>query len=289
MKHDHLLSTYLACPDCGGHLSVTPTSLNCQSCGRRCHRRGNVIDLLPSQPKKLTGAFSAGAVSYYQRMFTLAPTQTWNDPTAWNAECQDKPSYRTFLDDEYALFESHFPKKRRVAADLSGGAGLYSRRLTAQFELVFHCDINLEYLQYTQQRAQAEGITNCYFIRADYHQPPFQKQSIDCFLCTDSLTYYGPRYDAQVIAQMRSQLAPAGVALFDVHHRKWYHQDPDIYEYNSQQLAFLTKLFPELVFQPFGRLPEVVILHPTLFKLWPLFPFLPAIRYVGVLRGATSI
>lgn len=277
---------FLVCPDCGGKLSKKTSTLDCSRCKKKCYYRDNFIDLLPSRPTNLHHPYSQNVKKYYVDQFSISSKKIFPTTSSWNDNWQEKNSqYKKFLDDEFIEFSKHFPDRKQVAVDISGGSGYYTQKLATQFKTVIHCDISLEYLQSAQKRIMASQFNNIWFVRADYLRPPFKKKSIDLFISTDSFIYYGVQYDVKVMKQLIRQLAKKGTIIFDVHFRKFYAPYPVIFEYNNQQLEVLKSEFSNLLLIPFWRVPIVLAEIPRIISFTNRLKFLPPVRYIGVLKN----
>ncbi|HEX7017935.1 MAG TPA: class I SAM-dependent methyltransferase [Patescibacteria group bacterium] len=282
MKIKQIITTYFNCPDCHNQLNSKRQIVVCSNCKRKIYFEENFVDLLPLKPLPITCPFSTKAYAYYCQQFLIPANSQWSQPTAFNAETHSS-AYRAFIDAEYQLLRQLLPDNRQVAVDISGGAGTYSRSLTTDFNLVFHCDISIESLRYAQKKANKMKIHNCVFIRADYLRLPFKPKVLDFCLSTDSFIYYGPKWDIFTLRQLKAALSTNGKIFFDVHYRKWYYPDSHIFEYTWTHLKILQHFFPTLELIPFGRVPELFILHPTFFVWFNRLTFLPPIRYLGVI------
>ena len=102
---------------------------------------------------------------------------------------------------------------------MSGGSGYYTFAARDRFEIVLHCDLSVDSLNYTAKRASALGADNMLFLRTDYFRLPF-RQSIDRVVCCDTL-FGGERHEHLLLSSIHGALRPDGVAVVDFHN--WWH------------------------------------------------------------------
>lgn len=275
---------FLSCPECGNALNDKKSKVACNFCRRKYYCQDNFVDLLPAEPKHLQDVFSAKAYQYYKSQFSVNPKKKFKKFDVWGRYDKATRGYRVFLRAESESIKSHFPKKRTVLCDISAASGFYTLRFAKNFDFVFHCDINLEYLRYAQKKAKKRNVKNIFFIRADYFRLPFRNKAIDLAICIDSLEYYGRENDLQIIKGVYQKLAKKGVFAFDLHYRKFYAPDRNIFEYRQQDLVYLRSYFPDSVFIGLGRAPTNLMFTNAVFRFFSKFKFFPPTRYLGVLK-----
>ena len=125
--------------------------------------------------------------------------------------------------------------------------------------MVLHCDLSIASLSYVYRKAMALGLTNIYFLRIDYLNPPFLG-SLPRVICIDTLIR-GPEHERLLLRQLHQSLAPGGKAVVDFHN--WWHNPirrigllPDQFRHNtSYTRAGVEQLFREAGIAPVRYFP----------------------------------
>lgn len=214
----------LVCPDDGGRLTLVDGSLRCDACGRHfsVHSTG-VIELLPTAPVPLHDAAPVSYVQSYLAEFER-PFAEIPDAVGWGAPERIPASIaaRRVQQSEWVtslLAVTHGSDAARVFADVSGGSGYYTFAARHRFDVVLHCDLSVDSLNYANRRAGALGVENMLFLRTDYFRLPFRR-SLDRIVCCDTL-FGGVRHEHLLLTSIHNALRPDGVAVVDFHN--WWH------------------------------------------------------------------
>lgn len=274
----------LLCPDCSGGLIKVARKITCEKCKRIFYSDGNFIDLLPTKPLTILNPYSKKAVTYYHAQYKLPSDKNFKNFKVWGVYDNSTRDYKVFLNQERKIFEKYYSQKKKVFCDLSAASGYYTMRASHDFEIVLHLDINLEYLKYAQKKAKKKDLTNLFFIRADYFNLPIKNEVVDTMICTDSFEYYGLKNDIKIVKKAYKKISKGGRFIFDLHNKKFYYPDKYIFEYGRPEIEILKKELSGIEILSFGRVPT--LFHPNnfLFNLFSILSFLPAIRYIAIVR-----
>lgn len=213
----------LVCPDDAGQLDLTDASLRCTRCQRRFPMaRSGVIELLPSAPTTLHDMAPAAYVQFYLEEF-VRPFAEDAEAVGWGAPERVPPAIaaRRVRQADWVVGMLSEPRQRkpRLLCDVSGGSGYYTFAARSRFEMVLHCDLSVDSLNYTAAKARALGAENMLFLRTDYFRLPFQG-SVDRIVCCDTL-FGGERHENLLLSSIRKSLRPDGLAVVDFHN--WWH------------------------------------------------------------------
>lgn len=213
----------LCCPDDGGSLSYTHGELRCGACERRFPIHGeNLIEILPRGQQELPSSISSQYREGYRRVFDQ-DYQDDEQSLAWGAEeCVTRSwslKRRRQVEFVRPLVTEGTTPGNSVLCDIAAGAGYYTLAYAQMFQLVLHCDLSPDNLNYARCKARSMGIRNVFFVRADYFALPF-RNSLDRLLCMDTLIR-GEAHESLLLASIARSLNADGFAVVDFHN--WWH------------------------------------------------------------------
>jgi SAM-dependent methyltransferase len=214
------LLDHLCCPDDRSKLHFSHNLLVCGRCGREFTVSDrSTFDLIPREPAKLGTIRNTAYIESYFQLFQQSLLSGKNG-VAWGA---DEKTPRTWAEKRMRQVRYVLPivlgNRGKALCDVSAGAGRYTLEYAKHFDLVFHCDLSPESLDYVSRKAEALGLQNVISLRTDYLRLPFYK-SLDVVLCFDSLAR-GEEHEQLLLQSIRSSLAPGGIAVVDFHN--WWH------------------------------------------------------------------
>jgi ubiquinone/menaquinone biosynthesis C-methylase UbiE/uncharacterized protein YbaR (Trm112 family) len=235
---------FLACPDDNLPLSINGGRLVCEACRRFFPLIGdNFVELLPSSSIEYSGTDYKEAEYFKEYRDCFLEPFVWdNNALAWGvldeweikrfgkrteeykgtrfrADNFFSRSYRTFMRHRLREIEYGMGLAKEwtgIACDISGGAGEYSRRLSARSEILFHCDLDTRNLNYVFHRFKELSISNVFFVRCDYLQPPFQPEVFDTVFCMDTLIR-GSFHDTLLLKNLLKLTQKGGLIICDFH------------------------------------------------------------------------
>jgi ubiquinone/menaquinone biosynthesis C-methylase UbiE len=213
----------LCCPDDGRRLIEASGDLRCLACDRRfpVHAQ-NVIEILPRHRQELPSSISSEYQEGYKSAFDQE-YQNSKESMAWGAEESMTRSWglkrRRQVEFVRPLVTEGANPGDSTLCDICAGAGYYTLAYARLFRLVLHCDLSVNSLSYARRKAKSMGISNLFFVRADYFAPPF-RNSLDRVLCMDTLLR-GEAHESLLLASIARSLNGDGFALVDFHN--WWH------------------------------------------------------------------
>lgn len=290
----------LVCPDDERLLELDDAALRCARCARRFpFERPGVIELLPTNPTPLQGAAPAPYVQSYLQEFAR-PFVEDPDAVGWGApeRIPSAIAARRFRQADWVVgllagqppHTAHRPDTRnpsntsptlatsrtsRVFCDVSGGAGYYSFAARTRFEIVLHCDLSVDSLNYAARRASALGADNMLFLRTDYFRLPFRR-SIDWVVCCDTL-FGGERHEHLLLESIHGALRPDGLAVVDFHN--WWHNP-------LRRMGVLPQNFGEN--RSYSRSETARVLRAAGIREFEYFPYHQEVDAQGVLGRILS-
>jgi SAM-dependent methyltransferase len=166
------------------------------------------------------GSFSRKHQSAYEAEFKQ-PFRYREQAVAWGARETVPARWARIRDREVSFVLRLLDAQPRssVLCDISGGAGYYTLKYARHFRMVLHCDLSMASLSYVHRKATELGLTNIYFLRIDYFNPPFLA-SLPGLICIDTLIR-GPAHERLVLRQLTRSLIASGQAVVDFHN--WWH------------------------------------------------------------------
>jgi ubiquinone/menaquinone biosynthesis C-methylase UbiE len=211
---------HLRCPDDRSKLHAYQDSMVCGLCGREFKSgKRSTLDLLPLRPTALQTIRNVAYVDSYLRLFQQ-PFASEENCDAWGADEKTPPGWAEgrMRQVKYVL-PIVLRERGKTLCDVSGGAGRYTLEYAKHFDLVFHCDLASESLNYVSRKASTLGLRNVISLRTDYLRLPFYK-SVDVVICFDSLIR-GEEHERLLLESIKSSVAPGGIAVIDFHN--WWH------------------------------------------------------------------
>ncbi len=259
-----VVSSLLSCPDDGGSLSLETGGLYCPKCLRHFPvLTTGVIEILPREPSPLPRETVS---STYREDYVKAFAQPYVDDgasMAWGAPETMRPDWvrrrqRQVLQTLSVLLKG--AGNKTIPCDLSGGAGYYTMEYARFFNLVLHCDLSVESLDYMVHRARARGLDNMVFLRIDYFKLPFRR-SLDRVICLDTLIR-GEGHERLLLQSIKGAVRPDGFALVDFHN--WWHNP-------LRRLGLLGQTFGDN--RSYTRLEAQALLSEVGIRNWKYVPF----------------
>jgi len=245
------ITDLLCCPDDGASLRHTAEAFRCARCDRHFPiHEDNLVEILPSRPFELPASVKSGYREGYLRAFeqpyTLSETSS-----AWGAEETITKSWARKRHRQVAVVQPLITQgttpNGAILCDIAAGAGYYTLAYAHLFQLVLHCDLSVDNLNYVWRKARSRGIHNVFFLRIDYFAPPFRR-SLDRVICLDTLIR-GEAHDSALLASISLALKPAGCAVVDFHN--WWHNP-------LRRLGVLPENFAENRSYAAGELPALL-------------------------------
>jgi ubiquinone/menaquinone biosynthesis C-methylase UbiE len=182
----------------------------------------NLIEILPRHRQELPSSISSEYREGYKKAFDQE-YQNNEASMAWGAEESMTRSRslkrRRQVEFVRSLVTEGAKPGDSTLCDIAAGAGYYTLAYAQLFRLVLHCDLSVNDLNYARHKAQAMGIWNVLFVRADYFAPPF-RHSLDRVLCMDTLIR-GEAHESLLLASIARSVNTDGFALVDFHN--WWH------------------------------------------------------------------
>lgn len=264
----------LVCPDDASPLDLVDASLRCRCCDRRFPLgRAGIIELLPTEPMPLPDAAApAPYVQFYREEF-VRPFAEDANAVGWGAPERVPPAIaaRRVRQAEWVvgLLEETSEQKPRVFCDVSGGSGYYTFAARSRFEIVLHCDLSVDSLNYAATKARALGVENMLFLRTDYFRLPFL-QSVDRIVCCDTL-FGGERHEHLLLSSIRRSLRPDGLAVVDFHN--WWHNP-------LRRMGLLPQNFGAN--RSYSRRETVLVLREAGMRAFEYFPYHQEFEAQGV-------
>jgi len=278
---------YLCCPDDGSNLENSGTKLICTQCRRDfvVHQSG-LIELLPKEPYsfKDKASIKEDYLFWYKKSF-LTPFIENPSATAWGMKEAFTRGQLVFFE-QHINFISKLVPSEGVLCDVASGDGKYIQYFAKDHPLVFHCDLSVNDLNYSIIRAWEHGLKNVVFIRCDYLQLPFQRDSLDIVLCLDALVR-GWEHEKIILKNIHAVLKNNGIAIADFHsirpaYLRAFINEP-IFSYSKEEIRSLADevgIFDWEVFE-FGGLPSALTPINSLFLLNPIIrPLTGPTRYI---------
>jgi len=249
----------------------------------------NFVEVLPSEFPvwELSENENKKSEKAYQDIF-IEPF-TWNKKSnGWGYLPAAPPGYRAFVKREREkIIEFVNPSPDMVGIDVSGGVGNYSIPLSDRVKVMVHCELEVQSIL----RAYTEGKDNMFFVRSPYLKLPFNGESFDLAICTDTLIR-GKKHEVMLLSEIYRILKNGGKAVVDFHNPRFFRRR------SRNSISFYT---PEMIkkillesrifrysIHPFGFVPGRFVPYEYLYlgldRLFKLF--ISPTRYIVVINKA---
>jgi SAM-dependent methyltransferase len=218
------LTKRLRCPDDWGELNCKAAEIECSLCGRVYPiLRGDILELVPSQPLKYSSSPNQEYAGEYDREFRQN-FEIRESAMAWGAPEISPPGWTRGRERQVRAVLSRLMRGGKslrdlILCDISAGSGHYTFTFARHFKWVLHCDLSVDSLNYAIRKSAQMGISNVLFLRVDYFRLPFI-HSLDRVLCFDTLIR-GNDHEKALLQNIRKALRPQGEAIVDFHN--WWH------------------------------------------------------------------
>ena len=277
--------SYLACPNDGNDLVYLKSDLFCNECSTKfIIMDDNFIELLPKISFQPKSKITTKMYSKYYSDLTNIGHSTENSKRLWGVASNSIP-------------EGFFKKSRdtimkfidqNLVCDVGAGIGDYSFSLAKKSKIIFHCDLDLEAINYSKKIAKEQNLNNILFIRCDYMFLPFKNSSLPCITCIDVLER-GEEHDNKLLEQLTLKIKSNGVCISDFHskeRRKLTHvQDfGDRYSKNELKLLFSKNNMNISEIIGMGFLPQLKNMPNLIYNIGDVIGkiFLPPARWLVI-------
>ncbi len=228
MTKSRLIEEYLhilRCPnDASGLEYISAEGLKCLTCGSEFPIHApNLVELLPREP------FSPALTTLndYEKRFFSAYHQLFHqqfsfdkNAIAWGAVERIEARHAKRKRRQIGQIISGLDVRNKIACDISGGAGWLTLRLAKEAKLMINCDLSCDNLNYVYNKSTNDNIL---FVRLDFFAPPFQNNSVDTIVCTDTLIY-GDLMVKKFLTNIHNCMKTEGGSVVDFYNRS--HRNP---------------------------------------------------------------
>jgi 2-polyprenyl-3-methyl-5-hydroxy-6-metoxy-1,4-benzoquinol methylase len=207
---------YLACPNDGNNLEILECNLFCDECESNYKiLDSNFIELLPKtsfQPKSETTTKMYS--KYYDDLSKLGHSSE-DKKRLWGIQSNSIP--KGFFEKSRDTIMKFIDQN--LVCDVGAGIGDYSFPLAKKSKIIFHCDLDLEAINYSRKIAYEQNLNNILFIRCDYMFLPFKNSSLPCITCIDVLER-GEEHDNKLLEQLTLKIKSHGICISDFHSKE---------------------------------------------------------------------
>jgi ubiquinone/menaquinone biosynthesis C-methylase UbiE len=292
---DNIIEKYIkifCCPNDHCSLELYKNYLKCPKCKRRFSIFSkNFVEILPKEIPQwdLSSEDNKQAEEEYKRICLEKFTWTEN-PKGWGFFPELHAGSRAFVKKEIDKIKNMILSYRQngLIIDVSGGSGNYSLPLSSMASLMIHCETDIQSLLTAYYQANKLKIKNIIFVRANYLKLPFQDNTFDVIICTDTLER-GRNHEIKLIKEIYRILKEGGIGILDFHNLRPLAKtfNPKITFYSKREIeVFLMKLnIKNFEIYPFGYFPTSLALSESMYLFLDKFLFfLPPIRYIVVIK-----
>lgn len=205
--------SFLSCPDDGSQLEIHSNALRCTSCNREFPVKNNFLDIRPKKSVTVNEDGSAESVyhEYYENLTTTC--KPGNKIGTFGIISKSIPP--GFVSETTFYLQKHM-KKSDIVCDVGAGSGDYSINLASKCRIMFHCDLDMDGLVLSQEKARSLGLDNIFFIMCDYFKLPFKPRIIDHTYAIDVIER-GEKHDSMLLSEIARITKKDGHVLFDCH------------------------------------------------------------------------
>ena len=207
---------YLACPNDGKNLEYSNSNLFCNDCNSEFKiLDNNLLEILPKASFEPESNATKKMYSKYYSDLSHLGHSTEDSKRLWGLASNSIPE--GFFEKSRDTILKFIDKE--LVCDVGAGIGDYSLSFAKESQIIFHCDLDFEAINFSRKQAKERNLENILFIRCDYMFLPFKNASLPCITCIDVLER-GEEHDNKLMEQISLKIKTKGVCIADFHSKE---------------------------------------------------------------------
>lgn len=200
-----------SCPDDKSSVVFNDNNLQCTKCKRKFEIKNDIIDMRPKNKINITTKNKKIVyLDYYDSLFEKG------DPGKEGTfGLSSKSISEGFVNETLENIQKNLTSND-IVCDVGAATGDYSIPLAKNSKLMIHCDLDINGLLISKQKALEKNISNILLIRCDYFQLPLMNKKIDLVYSID-VVERGIEHDSKILNEMCRIIKSKGTLIFDYH------------------------------------------------------------------------